>query len=424
MARRRIGRGVAASMMVMALVGAASTSAGAATLRGNSVSAAKTNALLGPVNQAKGTPVKIGLLSAGTSATSDNSSETPIAEATVKWINKHRGGVGGHPIQLDICNDDGDPSKGVDCANQLITDRVAAVATQGTSVLTTEWGPLHDAGIPLYSLAGSDQKLLNDTQSTFVLANPYAVLADLPIGLAKSTKAKTVTAVLIDVPTAISAYKNPDVLDSYKKKGVKLDIVPVAIGTADMTPQMQQVVDGNPKGVVEVVGTDSFCIAAFNGLRTAGFKGTVVALPVCITDATRKAVPGEFLKGIKISATDPAGDPKDPSVQQYLAVLKTFGADVKLDDAARGIGTFSTLAALSASTQGLKGDPTSTNLIAATKAKPTMELAGSGGQHFRCNGKATTLGAAICTRSALSATLNSKGLPSSYQVVNDTPIED
>ena len=42
-----------------------------------------------------------------------------------------------------------------------------------------------------------------------------------------------------------------------------------------MTPQMQKVVSNNPKGVVFVLGNDTFCIAAFNGLRTAGLQGQV-----------------------------------------------------------------------------------------------------------------------------------------------------
>ena len=42
-----------------------------------------------------------------------------------------------------------------------------------------------------------------------------------------------------------------------------------------MTPQMQRLVTTNPKGTVFIIGNDAFCIAAFNGLRTAGFKGKI-----------------------------------------------------------------------------------------------------------------------------------------------------
>ena len=53
-----------------------------------------------------------------------------------------------------------------------------------------------------------------------------------------------------------------------------------------------QIVTENPKGEVFVLGNDSFCIAAFNGLRTAGFKGQVTAIPNCL--ATRGHRPGAW----------------------------------------------------------------------------------------------------------------------------------
>ena len=94
--------------------------------------------------------------------------------------------------------------------------------------------------------------------------------------------------------------------------------MPVALGTADMTPQMQKVVNDNPKGVVHIVGNDGFCIAAFNGLRTAGFKGQVTAIPQCFSDATRTSVPKDFLEGIKISAIVAGRQPEGPVDQAVL----------------------------------------------------------------------------------------------------------
>ena len=104
----------------------------------------------------------------------------------------------------------------------------------------------------------------------------------------------------------------------FKKAGLSLDVVPVALGTADMTPQMQKVVSNNPKGEVFVLGNDTFCIAAFNGLRTAGFKGTVTTITACLSDATRTAVPADFLKGIKISAIVADRHPQGPVDQAVL----------------------------------------------------------------------------------------------------------
>jgi branched-chain amino acid transport system substrate-binding protein len=200
--------------------------------------------------------------------------------------------------------------------------------------------------------------------------------------------------------------------------------VPVALGTADMTPQMQKVVSDNPKGVVHIVGNDSFCIAAFNGLRTAGFEGQVTAIPQCFSDATRTAVPADFLKGIKITASSPVDNPKDPSIKQYYAVLDKFGAKDVDKSRQTGLSMFQGITGLNVATQNLKGEATPATIIAAAKSMPWSVLPGSGGYHIRCNGKASPdpKYAATCTNATLLATLGADGKATKYVVAGDTQI--
>src|SRR5215470_20233897 len=102
-AHRRLAARAAALLAVAAVAagGLAGTSAASAP--------AQKSSLLGTKNPAKGTPVKIGVISNGKTPTIDNSQETPVAQATAQWINDYQGGIGGHPIQLVICNDGNDP---------------------------------------------------------------------------------------------------------------------------------------------------------------------------------------------------------------------------------------------------------------------------------------------------------------------------
>ncbi len=239
--------------------------------------AASANSALGTKNPAKGTPVKIGFITDGKSSATDNSIETPVTEAAVKWINQYRNGIGGHPIDLDTCVTGGDPSKSVDCANQMIQDDVAAVVIGSNQFTLNTWTPLHDAGIPLFALRASATPPSSPTRPrpSSLGAGPSA-FQNLIIGAAKAQKTKKVSAVVIDVPAATQILQDKT---PYQKAGVDMEMTPVALGTADMTPQMQKVVTDNPKGVVFVIGNDTFCIAAFNGLRTAGFKGQVTTIP-------------------------------------------------------------------------------------------------------------------------------------------------
>ena len=282
--------------------------------------------VLGTKDPAKGTPVKVGVISNGKTPTIDNSQETPVAEATAQWLNEYQGGIGGHPIQLVICNDGNEPGKAVDCANQMLQEKVVAVVIGQNGVAESSWRPLHDAGIPVFNYASGNTSMASDAASTFMVANPRASLFSLPAGVAKKAKAKKVSAVIIDVPAATSFYKE-QAPDLFKKQGLDFELIAVPAGTADMTPQMQKLVRATRRVTAFVVGNDAFCIAAFNGLRTAGFKGTVATIVQCITDATRTAVPGEFLKGMQISSFAPLTNPKDPSIKQYNAILDKYGAE-------------------------------------------------------------------------------------------------
>src|SRR5262249_25558823 len=141
----------------------------------------------------------------------------------------------------------------------------------------------------------------------------------------------------------------------FHKAGIDLRVIPVPLGTADLTPQIQQVAtDGT--GLAFVVGNDALCISAFNALRSVGYTGKIAAIAQCITETTRKSVPGSQLDGMVISAQTPVGT-NDPSMQIYEDLIKAYGHDVDVDNAL-GVGMFTTLAALASAIGRTSGELT------------------------------------------------------------------
>jgi len=415
----RAHRHVATRAAALIAVAAMATASFAGT-GGASTLTQKSN-VLGTKNPATGTPVKVGVISNGKTPTIDNSQETPVAEATASWINDYLGGIGGHPIQLVICNDGNEPGKAVDCANQMLQEKVVAVVIGQNGVAESSWRPLHDSGVPVFNYASGNESMASDAASTFEVANPRAALFSLPAGVAKQAKAKKVSAVIIDVPAATSFYKE-QAPALFKKQGLDFELITVPAGTADMTPQMQKLVSGNPKGTAFVVGNDAFCIAAFNGLRTAGFKGTTATIVQCVTDATRTAVPGEFLKGMQISSFAPLTNPKDPSIKQYNAILDKYGANGVDRTNTVGAAMFNAMGAFGVALKGLKGDVTPASVISTIKSMPWSVIPGTGGLHFRCNGKADPTQPSVCSNATNAARLDATGTPVSYTPVNDAEI--
>jgi len=385
---------------------------------GGSPIAADAAELLGPENPADGEPVRVGLISDGAFATADRAYESDVGQATATWLNRHRGGIGGRPIELVTCEDEADPAKATDCANQMIEEDVVAVVVGSSAVVESVWEPLHAAHVPVMFYGAADAGPMLDTESTFVLASPTAGLVELPLAVATEVGETKVTVVVIDVPAAVAIYDST-APSLFEDQGIDLDVVKVPPGTADMTPQMQDLVNGDP-GVIHVIGTDAFCIAAFAGLQAVAFDGTITTLSQCMTDATREAVPGEVFEGMRMSATAPVGT-DDPSIAVYHAVIDAY-ADAEPRSETGGVSMFTAVAGLAAALEGITGDITPATVIETIKAMPEMELPGSGGLRFRCNGTALEFAPAVCTRGVLYTTLDANGDPTTYEQVGNTPI--
>ncbi|WP_307873726.1 MULTISPECIES: ABC transporter substrate-binding protein [unclassified Frankia] len=381
---------------------------------------ASANDLLGPIARASGAPVRVGLVSDGKSQIADNSIEFDVAKATVKYLNERRSGIGGRPIELVTCESAADPSRAADCANQIVEDNVVAVIIGASPVLASIWEPLHAAHVPTLVYAGVNQAMMGDTESTFTISDGNFGAINLPLQQAKAAGLKKVSYIVIDVPAALDGLKNTAPA-LFKKAGIALNVVPVPPGTADMTPQMQNLTHGDP-GLVYILGNDSFCISALNGLRAVGYTGPISAISACITDATRKAVPGDQLKGITISANVPIGE-DNPSTRLYNAVAKAYGNGI---DTSRAIGmtAFTEVSAFQTALQGIGGDVTAQSVIATFKKMPEREIPGSLGLGFRCNGKADPSAPSTCVRGGIVSVLDAKGDPGTYKLVGATPIEN
>lgn len=374
----------------------------------------------GSTGNATGTAVKVGLITTGSCDGCTGQAEQPVAQAATKWLNQTQNGLAGHQIVLDVCIDHNDPGTASDCANQMIRDGVVAVIEGSDGVLGTTWPILHSAAIPLINHSATNDNVIKDTQSTFILYDPLAQTVTLPIAVAKEKHATKVSVIVVDYPTATDIYKSA--ADRFKQAGITLTVVPVALGVADMTSQAQQIEMKNPGGVVSVVGAGAFCISAFNALHAVGFHGTITTISFCITNDLPKSVPGSVLNGMQFGAEAPFGDKTDSSMREYASILKKY-APTAVDPADQpGLVVFQSVAALAVGAKGLQGDVTPKSVTAALKGMPNEVLPASGGRLFRCNGKASTFGAATCSAATSISSLDANGNPKKYQVTNNSPI--
>jgi branched-chain amino acid transport system substrate-binding protein len=412
--------GAVAVLLALAACGSGDDDSGAEP--GGAGSDGDNAELLGPSDPASGEPIKVGVVSDGRTPALDNTMQLRTADAVAEYINEHRAGIGGRPIDLVPCETRGDPSGAEGCATELIQAEVVLTVMGETSGAAIIQAAMHDSGIPLFAYASADQSVLLDPDSTFALVSPTAGLSDLPIDVAEENDISKVTAVVIDVPAATGFYETI-AADIFEEAGIELELVAIPPGQADMSPQMTQIASGD-ETVVHIIGNDAFCIAAMNGLRGAGFEGPIDTLNSCVNDSVREAV-GDYLEGVVIASPSPIGDPDDPGLRLLAAIVDTYGeGDIDVESSL-ATNLFGTMMGAREALDGLTGEVTPATIVETIRAMPETELPGGGGLRFRCNGQAFPATPAVCTRGTLRTTLDAEGQPTlPYEPVGSSPIPE
>jgi len=80
-----------------------------------------------PASQPSGTPFKVGFIAMSNSAQQSATTEVqPAIEAWLKYTNAH-GGINGHPVQLDVQLEPGNPGVALTDVHKLVSDGVVAI---------------------------------------------------------------------------------------------------------------------------------------------------------------------------------------------------------------------------------------------------------------------------------------------------------
>lgn len=378
---------------------------------GGSATAADTAKVLGGQNKATGSPVLLGLISDGKGTAVDQTGEIKGAQAAVGYANDHLGGINGHAIRLKVCSTQNVAAQAASCANQMVAAKTSAVLAGTLAEADQTITVLSAAKIPQFFSQASSNLALT-APHVFSMTNAVNYFST-PAAYAKQQGYKQATEVVIDVPGASGPARQVGSL-LFGKAGVGFNVVPIAPGTADMTPQIQAAQSRNPQ-MYSLLGDATFCTSAIKALRTLAVNATIVAAETCVNSAASASIPGGY-QGVKVVSTLQL----DPAAQEY----KTFNAALgRYGDGTRpasipGIGYAVTLGLIRVLNAAKVQDTSPAGLEAAVKSAPAVPYPLNNGATFQCNGKAVPLSASICSSSGLLADAAADGTLSHYQVIN------
>src|ERR1700728_2736551 len=241
---------------------------------------AGASASLGTPHSAGGAPVTIGMIidAGGSGGVGTSDLVEAGAKMAVSYANAYEKGLDGHKINLYICENQNSPAGGQTCANDMVQKGVVAVVEPFTGQGATEVPTITKAGIPYITLSGASEAELT-TPGAFDLTGGFpAILGGIALQ-AKSKGYKKVGFLVENVPAAI---QGAQVLGGlvFKAAGVGFEVIPVNVGTADMTPQLQSAISGGADAV-GMVGDVTFCSSFLQAYDTLNLKLPRYVLSTC-----------------------------------------------------------------------------------------------------------------------------------------------
>jgi branched-chain amino acid transport system substrate-binding protein len=402
----RVGLAAFAAVVALVAAGCSSTETPTSTAP---IATSKDDAaaLLGPMKQATGTPIKIGLVDDGKTTGIDHGPLVAAFNASVQYVNEHLGGINGHPLEVDECSTNNTPSDATACAIKMVNDKVATVMVPVSAQDLNVYNAMKDSGIPYVTYAaGAQEVIVGQNVSLFV--NPLATLA-APVKLAKDNGVKKAAIVIVDVPAAVGPLK-AIAQPIYEKAGIDLNIVPISPQTADLTPAIQQAISAGAEQF-SVIGTDEFNASGIKALKQLGFDGKIVMV-TAPSQYIVDNVPGG-LEGV-VYITSATSDPTDPDVKLLNAVLDTY-LPPGTERYAQSSWSFALVLGLYRALNGNASAVDAPTFLAALNSMQKQPLPLGAGLQFQCGAHVVKLIANVCTDNALSTTLDAQGNGQGYQ---------
>jgi branched-chain amino acid transport system substrate-binding protein len=416
--RPQLSLRVMAAVAVAALALAACSSSPSTSSKHSSTAPSATTAALGPADQAKGTPVKIGLISDGGSGAIGTA---PLVEQGAKmavaYANAYRGGLDGHPIDLVICENQETPTGGQACANQMVQDHVAAITVPFTGEGATEVPTITKAGIPYITLSGASAQELT-TPGAFDLTGGYPATLGAFALSAKHQGYSKFAMLVSNVPAAISGAEELGGL-VFKAAGVGYKVIPVNPGTADMTPQLQAAVSWGAKAI-GITGDVTLCSSFLKGYQTLSLTEPKYVIATCL-DPSIFSTLGSELGGSYIATTS-AATPSDMAL--YAAITKKYAPSVNPDPntSANQAGGLVPILSLLNIMNGYSGPVTAATVKKQVMTVKNVAIPLSGGITFTCDGTAIPLLPSVCSSVTKVGKVSSTGVTSGLQTYNPTAL--
>jgi branched-chain amino acid transport system substrate-binding protein len=302
------------------------------------------------------------------------------ATATAEYANECLGGIGGHPIEVVGCPiDETNPAGATECANQFIEEGAQAVAVTITAQGATLAPAVTDAGLPYIVSGGSSPpESIDATGQVFSVSG--GVAASLG-AMAITARDEGISKVALIVSENAAAGVGGLAGIPFANAGVEVEVVPVAPGTPDITPQVSAALSSGA-GATAIIADATLCISYLQAVQAVDPDGEHWIITTCVGDEVVDAVGEEALDGaVLMGGADPAGN--DPDQILFRNIMAEYSPDTVIGGFT-GAG-FLTMLSLVRGLEEIGDDVTAETITSTFRATADVPSPAGYGQTFGCS---------------------------------------
>lgn len=249
---------------------------------------------------------------------------TVAAKAAVTFVNEKLGGVGGHPLKLDVCLVAVSEEQGQGCAQKFLANKRIKVIVEAQLVVGSQ--AFHQ------TLAGQRPVVIAvpispaDAKAKNAYAIGSGVFGVIPgaVSFAKRARAKTASLLFPgDDPTGQLAAKN--IKDGLTHAGINVTDVGYKFSSSDMLPSVIASGAGRTDVTITLFPSPPSCIAGAKALQQANVSKPIVGLSACIAEPVKQAL-GDYPKMTYIALNTNPSVLGDPPTDAYVNVMKAYAS--------------------------------------------------------------------------------------------------
>ena len=233
--------------------------------------------------------------------------------------------------------------------------------------------------------------------------------------VAKSKGYKKFAMLTVNVPEATQPATTLGVT-AFKNAKVGYKVIPVNLGTADITPQLESAVQWGAQAI-GLTGDLTLCTSFFKGYQTLGLKLPKYVLSTCVDPSIIHSSLDTTMAGSIISSP---GTTSSPDYATYAAITKKYAPSV---NPSPNVSTnqsdgASAVWALVNAMNGYTGPVTPAGVNKQMQTAKNVVLPLSNGATFTCNGKIIPSLPSVCSVVTQIGVLKANGLATNIQTIN------